>query len=61
MKEKKKTKRKLSEAGNKVRVVTTFKGASSTDLDLTVGDEITIIQKVSENWLYNKGRNVILL
>jgi hypothetical protein len=52
MKAKKKTKIKLSDAGNKVRAVTTFKGNSGSDLDLTVGDEITIIQKVSQKYVY---------
>ena len=46
MKEKKRAKRKLSLAEQKVRVVTAFRGSKETEMDLSVGDEVTVLLKV---------------
>lgn len=46
MKEKKKAKQNMSTAGHKVRVVAAFRGLKVNDLDLQVGDEVTVLLKV---------------
>ncbi|XP_048579901.1 sodium channel protein type 11 subunit alpha isoform X2 [Nematostella vectensis] len=56
MRAKKKTKRKLSHIGQKVRVVTTFRANAASDLDLTVGDEVTIL-KTTDNWWRGECKN----
>ena len=56
MKKKKKKKKKeakdalekLNSAEYKVRVVTAFRASKDNDLDLTVGDEVTVLLKVYE-------------
>ena len=47
MKEKKRAKQRISKAEQKVRVVTAFRGLQDNDLDLQVGDEVTILVKVT--------------
>ena len=46
MKEKKRAKQKMANAEHKVRVATAFRGNKETDLDLQVGDEVTVLVKV---------------
>ena len=46
MKEKKRAKQKMANAEHKVRVATAFRGNRETDLDLQVGDEVTVLVKV---------------
>lgn len=46
MKEKKRAKQKMAKAEHKVRVATAFRGNRETDLDLQVGDEVTVLVKV---------------
>ena len=46
MKEKKLAKQKMANAEHKVRVATAFRGNRETDLELQVGDEVTVLTKV---------------
>ena len=46
MKEKKLAKQKMANAEHKVRVATAFRGNRETDLELQVGDEVTVLSKV---------------
>ena len=46
MKEKKLAKQKMANAEHKVRVATAFRGNRETDLELQVGDEVTVLAKV---------------
>ena len=46
MKEKKLAKQKMANAEHKVRVATAFRGNRETDLELQVGDEVTVLHKV---------------
>lgn len=46
MKEKKLAKQKMANAEHKVRVATAFRGNRETDLELQVGDEVTVLVKV---------------
>ena len=57
MKEKKLAKQKMANAEHKVRVATAFRGNRETDLELQVGDEVTVLAKVrhiSSSILRNK-------
>ena len=49
MKEKKRAKQKMTNAEQKVRVVTAFRGTKDNDLELQVGDEVTVLLKVRAN------------
>ena len=49
MKEKKRAKQKMANAEQKVRVVTAFRGNKDSDLELQVGDEVTVLLKVRTN------------
>lgn len=55
MKEKKLAKQKMANAEHKVRVATAFRGNRETDLDLQVGDEVTVIVKVRLCSVYPQG------
>ena len=46
MKEKKRAKQKMTNAEHKVRVATAFRGNKESDLELQVGDEVTVFIKV---------------
>ena len=48
MKEKKLAKQKMANAEHKVRVATAFRGNRETDLELQVGDEVTVLSKVRD-------------
>ena len=50
MKEKKLAKQKMANAEHKVRVATAFRGNRETDLELQVGDEVTVLAKVGHNY-----------
>lgn len=50
MKEKKRAKQKMANAEHKVRVATAFRGNRETDLDLQVGDEVTVLVKKDDWW-----------
>jgi len=59
MKEKKLAKQKMANAEHKVRVATAFRGNRETDLELQVGDEVTVLAKVgyiASSILLNKRR-----
>jgi len=47
MKEKKRARQSMANAEQKVRVVTAFRGLRDNDLDLQVGDEVTVFLKVN--------------
>ena len=51
MKEKKQARKSMANAEQKVRVVTTFRGLRDNDLDLQVGDEVTVFLKVSRTFM----------
>ena len=50
MKEKKRAKQKMTNAEQKVRVVTAFRGNKDNDLELQVGDEVTVLLKVRASY-----------
>ena len=52
MKEKKLAKQKMANAEHKVRVATAFRGNRETDLELQVGDEVTVLTKVMFFYFY---------
>ena len=51
MKEKKRARQSMVNAEQKVRVVTVFRGLRDNDLDLQVGDEVTVFLKVSRTFI----------
>lgn len=61
MKEKKQARKSMANAEQKVRVVTTFRGLRDNDLDLQVGDEVTVFLKVSRTLIYDYDIIVIRL
>ena len=40
----------MANAEHKVRVATAFRGNRETDLELQVGDEVTVLAKVGHNY-----------
>lgn len=59
MKEKKRAKQKMATAEHKVRVVTAFRGIKDNDLELQVGDEVTVLRKVKGHICL--GSDIVLL
>lgn len=45
----------MTTAEHKVRVVTAFRGNKDNDLELQVGDEVTVLLKVRPGWLVVQG------
>lgn len=58
MKEKKRAKQKMTTAEHKVRVVTAFRGNKVNDLELQVGDEVTVLLKKDDWWQGRCGNKV---
>ena len=61
MKEKKQARKSMANAEQKVRVVTAFRGLRDNDLDLQVGDEVTVFLKVSRTLIYDYDIIVVRL
>lgn len=61
MKEKKQARKSMANAEQKVRVVTTFRGLRDNDLDLQVGDEVTVFLKVGRTLIYDYDIIVVRL
>ena len=51
----------MANAEQKVRVVTAFRGLRDNDLDLQVGDEVTVFLKVSRTLIYDYDIIVVRL
>ncbi|KAL9958922.1 hypothetical protein ACROYT_G035999 [Oculina patagonica] len=58
MKEKKLAKQKMANAEHKVRVATAFRGNRETDLELQVGDEVTVLGK-KDDWWHGRCKNKV--
>jgi len=58
MKEKKRAKQKMATAEHKVRVVTAFRGIKDNDLELQVGDEVTVLRR-KDDWWQGRCKNKV--